>query len=153
MEKATVEEIPDSQMGAADVRNVADALGTTDLAMNRFRVAPGEALTEGMHAHLDQEEVFYVLEGTATFETPEGTHEVDSGEVIRFAPGEYQQGRNEGEEELSVLALGAPKNSTELRVPMACPECAESDSMAVRMSEEGMTLECPECGAEMDASA
>lgn len=153
MESITIAEIPDSQMGNADVRNVADALGATDLAMNRFRVAPGEALTQGMHAHLDQEEVFYVLSGTATFETPEGTHEVDSGEAIRFAPGEYQQGRNEGSEELLVLALGAPKNSTELRVPIDCPECGESDTMAVHMNEAGMTLECPECGTELDSAA
>jgi uncharacterized cupin superfamily protein len=153
MEKVTIDDIAESERGEADVRNVADALGTTDLAMNRFRLEPGQSLTGGMHAHLDQEEVFCVIEGTATFETPEGIQEVDAGEVIRFAPGDYQQGRNEGDTELSVLALGAPKESTETRVPMECPECGESDSMAVVMGEEGMTLQCPECGAEMDAPA
>jgi uncharacterized cupin superfamily protein len=153
MEKVTIEGIAESEMGEADVRNVADALGTTDLAMNRFRLEPGGSFTSGMHAHLDQEEIFYVIEGTATFDTSEGTHEIEAGEVIRFAPGDYQQGKNEGDTELSVLALGAPKESTETRVPMECPECGESDSMAVVIGEEGMTLECPECGAEMDAPA
>lgn len=153
METVTIEEIEASEMGEADVRNVADALGTTDLAMNRFRLEPGGSFTSGMHAHLDQEEVFYVIEGTATFETPEGTHEIEAGEAVRFAPGEYQQGRNESDAELSALALGAPKESTELRVPTDCPECEESDAMAVNMGEEGMTLECPECGAEMGAPA
>jgi uncharacterized cupin superfamily protein len=153
METVTIEEIEASEMGEADVRNVADALGTTDLAMNRFRLEPGGSFTSGMHAHLDQEEVFYVIEGTATFETPEGTHEIEAGEAVRFAPGEYQQGRNESDAELSALALGAPKESTELRVPTDCPECEESDTMAVNMGEEGMTLDCPECGAEMGAPA
>ena len=35
MEKVTIDEIAGSETGEADVRNVADALGTTDLAMNR----------------------------------------------------------------------------------------------------------------------
>jgi uncharacterized cupin superfamily protein len=153
MEKVTIDEIAGSETGEADVRNVADALGTTDLAMNRFRLEPGQSFTGGMHAHFDQEEVFYVIEGTATFETPDGSQEVDAGEVIRFAPGDYQQGKNEGDSVLSALALGAPKESTETRVAMECPECGGSDSMAVHMGEDGMTLECPECGVEMDAPA
>ena len=151
MEKVTVDDVAESEMGEGDVRNVADALGTTDLAMNRYSLAPGEDFTSGLHTHLDQEEVFYVIEGTATFETPDGSREVDAGEAIRFAPGDYQQGRNDGDERVVALALGAPKESTEVRVPMDCPECNESDDMALRFENGEMTLQCPECGTTVDA--
>jgi ribosomal protein S27E len=45
------------------------------------------------------------------------------------------------------LALGAPTPSTEVRVPGPCPDCGESDVLAVGFAEGEMTLECPNCGA------
>jgi len=64
-------------------------LGTEHVAMNYFELAPGDAFAGGVHAHGDQEEVFYVLSGTATFEVgPERERvDVEAGELIRFAPG------------------------------------------------------------------
>lgn len=158
MQKATVDDIeptsPDSDEG--DRRGLSAPLETSVLAANYYALDPGEAFSGGLHTHLDQEEVFYVIDGTATFETkPEATAdsttlEVASGEAVRFAPGEFQQGRNESDERVVALALGAPKESTDVRVPQTCPECSESDVMTVRMGEGGMTLHCPECGAELE---
>jgi uncharacterized cupin superfamily protein len=96
--------------------------------------------------------VFYVLDGTVTFETPDGEHAVGPDEAIRFAPGEYQTSVNETDSEAAVIALGAPQESTDVRVPMACRECGESESLQFVMTSDGQHLECPECGTvvEMD---
>jgi len=158
MQRASIHDIePTVPFGEGiDRRGLAEPLGTTDLALNRYALEPGQVFSGGLHAHLDQEEVFYIVSGTATFEMqPEPTAgtetvEIGAGEAIRFAPGEFQQGRNEGDEPVVALALGAPKGTTEGRVPQPCPECGESDVLAVVMSDEGMRLECPECGVEVE---
>ena len=157
MQRVDIDDVEQKTLAdeSVDRRGLTDALGATDLAINRYALDPGEAFSGGLHAHLDQEEVFYVVSGTATFEAkddPNGeteTVEVGAGEAIRFAPGEFQQGRNEGDERVVALALGAPKPSTELRTPQPCPEC-DSDVLAVRISDDGMRLECPDCGATLE---
>lgn len=158
MRKTTVDDVDPASLGSDDLdrRGLSDPLGTSDLALNYYALDPGEAFSGGLHAHLDQEEVFYVVEGTATFETrPEATADsetitVGPDEAVRFAPGEFQQGRNESDERVVALALGAPKGSTEGRVPQACPACGESDVLAVVVADGEMGLECPECGEAFD---
>jgi uncharacterized cupin superfamily protein len=152
MEKTSIDDVePQALDGDTDRRALADPLDATDVAVNRYALDPGENFSSGLHAHLDQEEIFYVIDGEATFETapaPDAdteTHTVESGEVVRFAPGEYQQGRNEGDDRLVALALGAPKESTDTRVAQPCPSC-DSPALAFGVSEEGMILECPDCG-------
>lgn len=73
---------------------------------------------------MDQEELFIVLAGTAAFETMDGTITVDTGEAIRFAPGEFHSGANAANEELVALAVGVP------RAPRMC----ESRSRARRVT-------------------
>ena len=152
MEKVSVDDVEPQALGDdTDRRGLADPLGATDVAINRYALEPGEAFSGGLHAHLDQEEIFYVVEGEATFEhAPEPTADsetvtVEAGEAVRFPPGEYQQGRNEGDDRVVALALGAPKETTEGRVAQPCPAC-DSPAMAIAMGEEGMILECPDCG-------
>lgn len=156
MEKITVDDVEKQSTGGdLDRRGLTDPLGMEDFAMNYYALEPGEAFAGGLHTHLDQEEVFYVVDGTATFETKSDTDEesetveVGSHEAVRFAPGEFQQGRNEGDERVVALALGAPTPSTDVRVPQACPECGESDVLAVAFEDGEMGLECPECGTEV----
>jgi uncharacterized cupin superfamily protein len=142
--------------GDLDRRGLSEPLGTSDVAINYYALDPGEAFSGGLHAHLDQEEVFYVIDGTATFEvkaeaTAESeTVEVSAGEAVRFAPGEFQQGRNESDDAVVALALGAPKDSTEGRIPRPCGECGDSDVLALAVGDDGMVLECPECGAQFE---
>lgn len=154
MEHVTVDDV-DTQ-GELNRRGLSEPLGTSDFAINHYHLEPGEGFSGGRHTHLDQEEAFYVISGTATFEVtqePTGepeTVEVGAGEAVRFAPGEYQTGSNEGDEDVEALALGAPADSTDLRVPGPCPECGH-ESLALTFAGGEMGTECPECGTELDA--
>ena len=136
--------------GTAAVHRVSEALGCEHVAINHYAVAPGERIS-GLHAHGDQEECFVVLEGTATIETLDGDVELASGEAIRFAPGEYQSVTNDDTRELVVLAIGAPSESDEVRIPLACPDCGH-DFREPAMLDSGPALVCPDCGSETPAT-
>lgn len=125
----------------------APALDATGVALNRYRIAPGDGFPGGLHAHADQAELFVVLDGEATFETLSGTVTVGAGEAVRFAPGEFQSGYNAGETDLVALVLGAPRESDDVRIPFACPDCAATE-LRVVTTEGGVAFECPECDAE-----
>ncbi len=150
-------------------RDVGAAVGTEDLGLVHYELEPGEQFSGGLHTHHDQEEVFHVLEGTATFEHREprsddpveddrdpraGTEatEVTAGEVVRFAPGEFQCGRNESDEPVVAVALAAPGRRhdwTDLESFAPCGECGEVTSHGVREPEESFVIHCNECGNEM----
>ncbi|MFW5939587.1 MAG: cupin domain-containing protein [Halolamina sp.] len=132
--------------GAAH-ESLSDALHTTDVAINRYRLPPGEGLPSGLHAHLDQEEVFVVLDGRVRFERVAGPVAVDAGEAVRFAPGEYQTCVNAEESPAVVLAIGAPRESEEIRVPLDCPVCDHRGLSPERYDAE-IRLVCPDCGGE-----
>jgi len=163
MDRVAFEKVTDTGDSGIDRRGLSDPLGTTDVAMNRYRVPPGEGFPSGLHTHADQEEVFVVLDGTATFETlpgrdPDAPDESDdpptgrevavaAGGAIRFAPGEYQSGFNRGDADLVALAVGAPRETTDVRVPVRCPDCGEAD-FALDASGETLSFVCPGCDAE-----
>lgn len=93
------------------VRNpVSEALGTTGFAMTYHVLGPGDAFSGALHTHHDQEEVFYIVEGTATFELGKTRErvEVSADEFVRFAPGEFQHGYNATDEPVVGFAFGAP---------------------------------------------
>lgn len=140
---------------------VGDALGVEGVALNRYRLPPGTGLPSGLHAHLDQEEAFVVLDGKLRFETLAGDVPVEAGEAVRFAPGEYQTGENAGAVPAVVLAIAAPRESDGVRVPLDCPACGaigleptwdtESEEAVLRCpdcSSEHRTAGCPACGRE-----
>ncbi len=133
--------------GAIDARDLAAALGTTNVAINHYRLPPGAWFPAGLHAHQDQEEVFLVVEGAATFETLSGYVTVESGAAIRFGRGEFHAGRNDADRDLVALALGAPRESQDVRIPVSCPECGRED-MRLRTGDDGVTFACPTCGTE-----
>ena len=150
MEKVRIEEI-ESRTGPADVkRPLTRALGATDLAVNYYELAPGDSFAFGYHAHGDQEEVFYVQSGTVTFETEEGPVAVGPDELVRFAPGEFQRGVNEGDGRVVALALGAPKESGDLDLRRECPDCDGRTSNTIQRAETGEVLVtiCEACGAQ-----
>jgi uncharacterized cupin superfamily protein len=138
---------PDEIGVESERRRLAGPLGATDVALNRYRLAPGEGFPGGLHAHADQEEVFLVLSGEAVFETLDGEVVVAEGEAVRFGPGEFQTGRNGGDGELVALAIGAPRDSEDVRVPLSCPDC-DHDDLRPTPGEAGVVLVCPECGGE-----
>lgn len=155
MERVDIDDVEPAFMDGSglDRRGLSGPLGTDDLAINYYAIEPGESLSGGMHAHFDQEEVFYVVDGEVTFETPDDEFAVGADEAVRFAPGEFQTSENESDETAVVIALGAPKGSEDVRVPLECRECGDSDTLQFLMDKDGgdHRLRCPECGNEFDA--
>ena len=141
--------LDDSANGsAAGFIPLSDALGTDGVAINYYERAPGEHIGFCYHRHHEQEEVFYVISGTAAFETEDGDVTVESGELIRFAPGEWQRGRNAGDEPLRLLALGAPREQGPTDLRRECPECGERTPAEVESADGAVVFTCADCGAE-----
>lgn len=159
MERVAVDDVeptPYDEDLHSDRRVLSDALGTTEAAVVRYALAPGERFSGSLHAHPDQEEIFVVLEGEATFKTETGETSVAAGEAVRFEPGEFQTGGNRGDGPVVALAVGAPKDTGAVlvsRIPVLddldveCPDCG-LDFM--RISQEGPGLVCPECAARLE---
>ena len=143
---------PDSLKDGTTRIGLGDEIGTDHVAINRYRVPPGGHLPAGLHAHVDQEEVFVVRSGAATFETLEDRVTVDADEAIRFSPGEFQSCRNDGEEPLVVLALGAPRESDDIRIPIPCSDCGHDD-LRLESADGAVSFSCPVCTISRTATA
>lgn len=153
MKTVTIEDIdvPASNSPADVVRPLSAALDTTGLAINYFELAPGESFGYDYHRHHDQEEVFYIQTGTATFETESGAVAVDAGEVIRFESGEFQLGTNRGDERVTALALGAPRDSEEIEYLRDCSQCSDRTVQPLEISRDNeIIVRCSDCGTETD---
>lgn len=159
MEKVSIDDVRNevNPLQVHDVRRpVSDALGTESFAMNYFELAPGDSFSGGLHTHHDQEEVFYIEEGTAVFEVGKEreTVTVEAGELIRFEPGEFQMGYAKEAEGNEVVgwALGAPGSThdwEELESMIPCQECGEELPHATTINAEGrFEFTCTECGNE-----
>jgi uncharacterized cupin superfamily protein len=159
MEKAPIDdvEIETNPMDVHSVRRpVSQALGFTDFAMNYFELGPDESFSGGVHTHHDQEEVFYVQEGNATFEIadPESGESdevrVRAGEVIRFAPGEFQMGYNDSDERVVGFAFGAPDAKhdwNQIESLVYCRECGDETGHGLELTDGGaFRFTCTECG-------
>ena len=141
----------DNWMGPADVkRPVGRALGAEHMGIRLYELEPGDSTAFGYHAHENQEEVFYVLDGELTFETEEGEVTVVADEIIRFAPGEFQRSRNAGDVRVRVLGMGAPADAGELTLLRECPDCDGRTDHSVTSAADGSALvtRCDDCGAE-----
>ncbi|WP_290813680.1 cupin domain-containing protein [Halovivax sp.] len=155
MEKVAIDEV-ENEPNPLDVhtvrRPVGRVLGLSDFALNYFELEPGESFSGGMHTHHDQEEVFYVQEGAATFDTPDDEIVVESGELIRFAPGEFQTGYNDGDDRVVGFAFGAPgamHDWSDLESLVHCRECGEETGHLTTLTEAGaFRLTCQACENE-----
>ena len=156
METVAIEDVPVqvNPLQVHDVRKpVSDALGTEHVAMNYFELAPGDSFSGGLHRHNDQEEVFYVESGTAEFEVgrERETVTVGAGELVRFEPGEFQQGYNpsDADEDVVGWALGAPgarHDWSDLESLVYCRECDTERPHGTTLTQEGrFRLTCTEC--------
>ena len=149
MRRVDIESVDPSETGnGLERRRLAAELDVANLAMNHYTVPAGERLA-GLHAHADQEEVFVVLAGEVGFETLDGRSRVAEGEAVQFPPGEFQSCRNLTDREAVVLALGAPPESDDLRVPVGCGEC-DSDEHRLTLLDGKELLVCPDCGAKTE---
>ena len=150
MERVTIADA-EAYVSAGDVfRPLTDALGVEGFAVNYYELAPGESFGYCYHRHRDQEEVFYVRSGTATFETEDGEIDVAAGELVRFAPGEWQRGTNAGEDRVVALALGAPRGTDEIDLQRECSACGGRTPHEVSAEDGGAVVvaRCLDCGAE-----
>jgi mannose-6-phosphate isomerase-like protein (cupin superfamily) len=138
---------------------VSSVLGTTAFALMYNELAPGEAFSGALHTHHDQEEIFYILEGTATFEVGRDRDQIEvrEQEIIRFAPGEFQRGFNESSSRVIALIFSAPgaeHDWTEEELRIECRECEAETSHSIATVEVGswqadtldLRMTCRECG-------
>lgn len=141
----------DSRMGPADVkRPLSKALDTDDVALNYYELAPGDSFGFGYHRHAGQEEVFYVRDGTVTFETEDGDVDVSAGELVRFAPGEWQLGTNRGDDRVVALAIGAPADASATEMLRECDDCGGRTENRIEMTDDrdALVAICEQCAAE-----
>ncbi|MFT4881584.1 MAG: mannose-6-phosphate isomerase-like protein (cupin superfamily) [Salinirussus sp.] len=159
MERVSVDEVGSNPnpRGIHDVRRpISEAVGAEHLAINYFRLEPGEAFSPGLHRHHDQEEVFYIVSGRAEFTvgTQRDVVTVGAGEAIRFAPGEFQTGHvpEDADEEVVSLAIGAPGGKhnwgEDLESLAHCRACeTELPHESTPTGDgDGFRLTCTECG-------
>ena len=101
-----VEELPPD----LDIRSVDDALGTEQTNVKLWYFDPGEEIQ--YHAHAEQEELYYVLEGEFSVKIgPSGEeeyHEVGPGTFYAAGPEVGHGHRYTGDDQGIVLAIGAP---------------------------------------------
>jgi uncharacterized cupin superfamily protein len=138
----------DSWMGpATGKRSLSKALGAEHLALNHYILAPGESFAFGYHRHEEQEEIFYVVEGTTTFETDSGDVGVAAGEAIRFEPGEWQQGWNSGDNTVIAIAIGAPQDSGETTILRECETCGDRTKQDIKPTDDrdALVTVCLDC--------
>jgi uncharacterized cupin superfamily protein len=160
-----VEQVPHFMGVNSDRRPLAQALDGMGFAVTYFELDPGEAFSGGLHTHTDQEELFLVLEGEATWETQAGPGEqsetttVGPREAIHFEAGDaFQQGRNESDGTVTGLAMGVPgsrHDTAGIRSLADCPDCGAERVFAFAETEGRLrdpadaTISCTDCGAEL----
>jgi uncharacterized cupin superfamily protein len=69
----------------AGVARVGKAAGGEDLAVKSFELPPGESVCPYHYEYA--EEWLLVLDGDVVVRTPDGEHELQRGDLVRFAPG------------------------------------------------------------------
>lgn len=149
MDRVDIDELDNMDDRAASAKSITGPLGLLNMSLNYYELEPGDVFSPGLHTHMNQEEVFMIVEGTATFETEDEDYEVGPGVVVRFPPGEFQQGRNDGEEVVRAFGAGAPREMGETRTPFPCSNC-EAEYHTVEIQEEGFRLICPGCGNDFE---
>lgn len=90
--------------------NLIEHLGTENMRPRLWRFQPGQQLS--YHYHEEQEELFYVVEGTLGFLVgpPDDVEEIEVPEGAFFRPGTTtpRQLFNDSDEEVICLIVGAP---------------------------------------------
>lgn len=98
--KATIDELGEGP----GFRKIRQALGVTAFGVNALVYPPGQ---EGfMHYHDEQDELYFVHRGTATFEVDGEEFELGPGGVVYVESKTPRKLNNRSGEELIVLAVG-----------------------------------------------
>jgi quercetin dioxygenase-like cupin family protein len=150
------EDAPDAPSRTTHKYEVDRAVGATEFGLNRFVAEPGQRVPWGRHAHPDHEEAFYVISGTVAFTVGP----LDEAETVQVGPGEifyvpantYQTAVAVGDNQLEMLAVGAPKSTDGATIEEKCSECGEVTGRDFDVVDAGETyvLYCDACDAEVD---
>ncbi|MFO7927724.1 MAG: cupin domain-containing protein [Halobacteriota archaeon] len=163
-----VEPVPHLMGINSDRRPISRVVDDMGFAMVVFELEPGETFSGAPHKHFNQEELFYVLEGTATFECTTGPGaesdpvEIGPNELIHFhADDVYQTGGNRSDDVVRGIAIGSPGARHEWEQTEAlleCDRCGRETRHSlvpiegvddVRMPDlDEMVVTCKACGSE-----
>ncbi|WP_417360457.1 cupin domain-containing protein [Gallaecimonas pentaromativorans] len=102
----------------ARVASVAQAIGAKELGFRVVRVQPGKKAWP-RHVHLNNEEMFFILEGSGTLLMGEQSHPVQAGDFISCpaGPDNAHQLVNTGLKELVYLAVSTMKQPDVMLYP------------------------------------
>ncbi len=95
----------------ADWTFVGSAAGCVDVGMRRIRIQPGSFATP-LHVHADDEETFFVLDGSGLSVQDDKTYSVRKGDCIVHGEAKEAHTLKAGDEGLDVLAFGASRQRT-----------------------------------------
>lgn len=87
------------------------SLGCRAFGVNLVEIGPGESIPEHDETGRDQEEMFFVLSGSAVLVIDGDDHPARSGTFARLDPRHRRTVRNDGSEPCSVLIVSAPTTS------------------------------------------
>jgi quercetin dioxygenase-like cupin family protein len=150
------EDAPDAPSPTAHKYEIDQAVGATEFGFNRYVARPGQRIPWGRHYHPEHEEAFYVVRGAAEFRVgpldAQETVRVGAGEVFYVPPNTPQEAVAVGDEELELLAVGAPKATDGAVIEEECPACGEVTGRDFEVVDGGATyvLFCEACGEEVD---
>jgi uncharacterized cupin superfamily protein len=92
-------------------RLVRRSLGLRSFGINLIELGPGEGILEHDETQRDQEEVFFVLDGSPTLVIDGHRHPAPAGTFARLDPELRRTVVNEGSEPAAVLIASAPRTS------------------------------------------
>jgi len=98
----------------SEMRYISEAASLDHLGLRVYRVDPGEEIPlSGMHYHDEQEEVFHVLSGTLSVETPDDLFRVEAGQFFVAEPGSPHRAHvaADADEPVEVVGMGTPPQS------------------------------------------
>lgn len=150
MRKVRISEVEEKLDCATVQRPLTDALNAEHVSINYYELEPGDSFAYGYHSHERQEEIFIIQRGAVEFETDTGPVTVAEGEIIRFAPGDLQQGTNTGSERVTALVIGAPQDTGETKVFRHCEVCEERTRNTIETVDDGSAkiTRCRHCKSE-----
>jgi uncharacterized cupin superfamily protein len=87
------------------------SLGIRSFGVNLVEIPPGESIPEHDETGRDQEEMFFVVSGSAVLVIDGHDHPAPAGTFARLDPTHRRTVRNDGDESASVLIVSAPATS------------------------------------------
>ena len=86
-------------------------LDCNSFGVNLVELPPGESIPEHDETERDQEELFFVLEGSAVIVIDGQEHPAPAGTFARLDPNHRRTVRNRGDAPAAVLIVSAPQTS------------------------------------------